>query len=33
MGDDLHPNQDGYEKMADKWKADLISSGTLPSCP
>jgi lysophospholipase L1-like esterase len=33
MGDNLHPNQDGYEKMADKWKADLISSGTLPSCP
>ena len=33
MVDNLHPNQDGYDKMADKWKADLISSGTLPSCP
>jgi lysophospholipase L1-like esterase len=33
MYDNLHPNLTGYNKMADKWKADLISSGTLPSCP
>ena len=37
MGDNLHPVQAGsgagYDKMADKWKADLISSGVLPSCP
>jgi lysophospholipase L1-like esterase len=33
MGDNLHPNQDGYDKMADKWKADLINSGVLPNCP
>ena len=31
--DFLHPTQAGYDKMADKWKADLISSGVLPSCP
>jgi lysophospholipase L1-like esterase len=29
----LHPNQTGYDKMADKWKADLIASGVLPNCP
>ena len=33
MGNNLHPNQDGYDKMADKWKADLLTSGVLPSCP
>ena len=33
MGDNLHPVQAGYDKMADKWKADLIGSGVLPSCP
>jgi VCBS repeat-containing protein len=33
MGDNLHPNQDGYEKMGDKWKTDIISSNVLPSCP
>ena len=33
MFDNVHPNLTGYNKMADKWKADLISSGTLPSCP
>ena len=32
-GDNLHPNQTGYDKMADKWKADMQSSGMLPSCP
>jgi VCBS repeat-containing protein len=32
MGDDLHPNQTGYDKMADKWKTDLISSSVLPNC-
>jgi lysophospholipase L1-like esterase len=31
--DGLHPNQTGYDKMADKWKADLIASGVLPNCP
>jgi hypothetical protein len=31
--DDFHPTQTGYDKMADKWKADLINSGELPSCP
>ena len=29
----FHPRPTGYDKMADKWKADLISSGVLPSCP
>jgi VCBS repeat-containing protein len=33
MGDNLHPNQTGYDMMADTWKASLISSGVLPSCP
>jgi lysophospholipase L1-like esterase len=33
MTDNLHPNQTGYDKMADKWKADLIILGVLPSCP
>jgi len=33
MGDSLHPNQTGYDKMADKWKADMLSSGALPNCP
>jgi hypothetical protein len=33
MGDNLHPNQTGYDKMADTWKTYLISSGVLPSCP
>jgi hypothetical protein len=33
MGDNLHPNQTGYDKMADTWKADMLSLGVLPSCP
>jgi uncharacterized lipoprotein NlpE involved in copper resistance len=33
MGNILHPNQTGYDKMADTWKADLTSLGALPSCP
>jgi lysophospholipase L1-like esterase len=32
MGDNLHPNTAGYEKMALRWKTDLITSGTLPNC-
>jgi lysophospholipase L1-like esterase len=32
MADNLHPNQDGYDKMADKWKADLLNAGVLPLC-
>lgn len=33
MADALHPNQLGYDKMADKWLADLLAAGVLPSCP
>jgi hypothetical protein len=33
MGDSVHPNQSGYDKMADKWKADITAAGVLPSCP
>jgi len=33
MGDNLHPNQTGYDKMADKWKADLVNAAILPTCP
>jgi lysophospholipase L1-like esterase len=32
MASELHPNQMGYDKMADKWKQDMISSGVLPCC-
>jgi Bacterial Ig domain/GDSL-like Lipase/Acylhydrolase len=32
MGDDLHPNPSGYNKMAAKWQADLQSARALPSC-
>lgn len=33
MVDDLHPNESGYNKMADRWKSDLLASGVLPGCP
>jgi lysophospholipase L1-like esterase len=40
MADDLHPNQDGYEKMAAKWLSELtnpVNVGPkfigLPQCP
>lgn len=33
MADNLHPNQSGYDKMADKWRTDLLAAGLLPSCP
>lgn len=33
MADSLHPNQSGYDKMADKWRTDLLAAGLLPSCP
>jgi hypothetical protein len=33
MGDDYHPNVTGYGKMANRWKADLLSNGALPACP
>jgi hypothetical protein len=26
-GDSLQPNQDGYDKMADKWKVGMLTSG------
>jgi lysophospholipase L1-like esterase len=32
MGDNLHPNQAGYDRMAAKWLADLSASGVLPDC-
>ncbi len=32
-GNNLHPNQTGYNRMADKWQVDMQSSGVLPSCP
>jgi lysophospholipase L1-like esterase len=32
MGDNLHPNQQGYDKMAEKWKTDMVNAGVLPSC-
>lgn len=33
MASVLHPNPSGYAKMADQWKADLQTSGILPTCP
>ena len=33
MGDNLHPNQTGYDLMADTWEIQLLSTGVLPSCP
>jgi hypothetical protein len=32
MGDNLHPNQAGYDRMADKWFSDMKASGVLPDC-
>lgn len=31
--DALHPNQTGYDKMADVWRTSLIASGVLHRCP
>jgi lysophospholipase L1-like esterase len=40
MGDDIHPNQTGYNKMAAKWLTDMTNPANvgpkfigLPSCP
>lgn len=33
MVDDLHPNESGYNKMAARWRSDLLASGVLPGCP
>jgi hypothetical protein len=40
MGDNLHPNQDGYDKMAAKWLSELTNPANvgakfigLPQCP
>jgi lysophospholipase L1-like esterase len=33
MADDYHPNDTGYGKIADRWKADLLSNGAMPACP
>ena len=40
MGDDIHPNQTGYNKMATKWLTDITNPANvgpkfigLPSCP
>lgn len=30
--DTLHPNQTGYDRMANRWKNDIVASGVLPSC-
>lgn len=33
MGDNLHPNQTGYDRMAARWRDRIIASGVLPRCP
>ena len=32
MIDNLHPNQAGYDQMADRWHEDIVASGVLPDC-
>jgi len=32
IADNLHPNQDGYNKMADRWRSDILNAGVLPTC-
>jgi lysophospholipase L1-like esterase len=33
MEGNLHPNQTGYDVMADKWKMDMLGMEALPTCP
>lgn len=33
MGDNLHPNQTGYDRMAARWRDRILASGVLPRCP
>lgn len=33
MGDNLHPNQAGYDRMADAWKAEILEQEIMPTCP
>lgn len=33
MADSLHPNQSGYDKMASRWRSDLLTANALPVCP
>lgn len=33
FADALHPNATGYQKMADAWRARLLATGAIPSCP
>lgn len=33
FADALHPNETGYQKMADAWRSRLLATGLLPSCP
>lgn len=33
MEGNLHPNQTGYDVMADKWNLDMLGTGALPTCP
>lgn len=32
MADNVHPNQTGYDRMAERWRLDLVASGVLPTC-
>lgn len=32
-GNNLHPNQTGYDRMAGKWYTDMVNSREMPSCP
>lgn len=32
MSDNLHPNTAGYERMAARWRDDIVGSGLIPSC-
>lgn len=33
MSNNLHPNQAGYDRMGNKWWADLVVARVLPTCP
>lgn len=33
MADNLHPSQSGYDKMASRWRSDLLTANALPICP
>lgn len=33
MGDNLHPNEAGYDRMAGRWRDRILATAVLPRCP